>query len=182
MTFDSWYEPGGTGSGDGSGVEYTAGYRAFLEKYMRDHDVESVLDVGCGDWQFSKLVDWGNRLYVGYEVVDQLVRRLNDENVSTLRYFTNTMPGMMTRFDLIIIKDVMIDLPNDEITSMMLTLPKASHFLLVNDYAPPPNADCARGGYRALDLTAPPFGLRGEIVYRFPRIHNADKVVFECAS
>lgn len=179
MTFDGWYEPGGSGSGDGSGVEYTAGYRLFLERFMCEHDIRSVLDVGCGDWQFSKLIDWGDVLYIGVDVVPSLAHRLNAEHGSYCRRFSTVGPDNWPTppCDLAIVKDVMIHLPNEDVQKMIRRVEGCHHKLFVNDFSPAPNVDCERGHYRPLDLTAPPFGLVGEVVYRFPRIHNADKIV-----
>jgi hypothetical protein len=41
------------GSGHGSRVKNTVEYRALLESFLREHRIRSVVDVGCGDWQFS---------------------------------------------------------------------------------------------------------------------------------
>ncbi len=179
--FDAMYAPGGTGSGVGSGVAYTAGYRAFLERFMREHDIRSVLDVGCGDWQFSRLVDWGDRLYVGVDECGPLIDRLNAEHGARQRYFLWYPPK--TPFDLVIVKDVMIHLPNAEVLALIgkLQRQRHKHLLLVNDIATP-NVDIERGHYRALDITAPPFGVKAEIVYTFPRLNNETKVVHHVCS
>lgn len=174
--FDGWYEPGGTGSGIGSTEAYTRGYRAFLEVFMREHRIQTVLDVGCGDWQFSRLVDWGERLYVGQEVVPALVARLNAEHGGPRRRFVSKLPEFLI-FDLVICKDVMIHLPNAEVVELLAKLEGHTHLLLANDYAPAPNADCERGHYRALDVTAPPFSLAAEVVYTFPTLNLETKVV-----
>ena len=57
------------GSGEGSTVAATAPYRRILEHVLASPDVRSVTDVGCGDWQFSGLVDWQGKAYVGIDVV-----------------------------------------------------------------------------------------------------------------
>lgn len=179
--FDSWYSPSGLGSGLGSTPAYTAGYRAFLEQFMRTHDIRSVLDVGCGDWQFSKLVDWGDREYVGVDEVKTLVERLNAEHGGPRRKFVTKLPART--FNLAICKDVMIHLPNGEVSKLLTKLERHGHLLLVNDFAPAPNTDCERGGYRALNITAEPFSLNAELVYTFPRLNNETKVVHHrCAT
>jgi hypothetical protein len=49
--FDTNYRAG-WGSGLGSLVSSTVTYRYIIESFIRLNDVHSVLDVGCGDWQF----------------------------------------------------------------------------------------------------------------------------------
>ena len=63
------------GSGEGSTVAATAPYRRILEHVLASPDVRSVTDVGCGDWQFSGLVDWQGKAYVGIDVVPELIER-----------------------------------------------------------------------------------------------------------
>src|SRR5687768_14802493 len=67
------------GSGPGSTPSSTIEYRAFLERFIRENNVRSVTDLGCGDWQFSNLIDWSGLEYTGFDVVDFLVHR-NQEN------------------------------------------------------------------------------------------------------
>ena len=63
------------GSGEGSTVAATAPYRRILEHVLASPDVRSVTDVGCGDWQFSGLVNWQGKPYVGVDVVPELIER-----------------------------------------------------------------------------------------------------------
>jgi SAM-dependent methyltransferase len=178
------YLPGGTGSGVGSGVTYTAGYRAFLEGFMEKHAIRSVLDVGCGDWQFSRLINWGDRLYVGLDEVQSLIDWLNVGYGTSIRgYFTTKIPSMT--FDLCIVKDVMIHLPNAEVIALLGRLAHHKHLLIVNDiptsfvqdFFTTLNVDVARGHYRPLDITHAPFNVKAEIVYRFPQLNHETKVV-----
>jgi hypothetical protein len=55
----------GYGSGHGSLPKHNKGYIEFLEKFIKDKNVRSVVDMGCGDWQFSRLVDWNGAQYQG---------------------------------------------------------------------------------------------------------------------
>ena len=59
--FEQIYATGewGYGSGEGSAAINTGGYVRLLEKFIRDKQIHSVVDLGCGDWQFSRNIDWG---------------------------------------------------------------------------------------------------------------------------
>ena len=78
----------GTGSGPGSTPDATAIYRGILDGFLRANDVKSVIDIGCGDWQFSRLINWYGANYVGYDVVPTLIeensRRFGQANVRFL--------------------------------------------------------------------------------------------------
>lgn len=69
----------GFGSGVGSLPENNTGYIKFLSDFMVDNDIHSVLDFGCGDWQFSKFINWNNVLYTGIDVVEKIITENNEK-------------------------------------------------------------------------------------------------------
>jgi SAM-dependent methyltransferase len=169
------YGAGGPGSGGGSTPAYTEGYRRFLESFIREHGIRSVLDFGCGDWQFSRLVDWGDVLYYGVEGVPALVARLRMEHGAPNRIFYVVDPAgpeLPNHVDLLICKDVLQHLPNADVQRLLqVAFPCARHWILVNDKDPDParnNGDVHTSLYRCLDLRAPPFSLHGTEIFRFP--------------
>ena len=44
-------------SGAGSLPFWTIGYRAMLENFIAMNEIKSIVDLGCGDWQFSKFMN-----------------------------------------------------------------------------------------------------------------------------
>ncbi len=181
--FSSWYHRDGQGSGPGSASAYTSRYRAFLEAFIRDRKVRSIVDYGCGDWQFSKLVDWGDVEYVGLEIVPGLVDRLQADYGNERRRFVcvDADHPNIQGCDLLIAKDVVQHLTNGDILLLeRLFSEKASHIIWVNDLDQDPsknNHEIHRGDYRKLDLRLPPFQFKGEMLFRFG--HEPDnKVVF----
>lgn len=182
--FEGWYASGGEGSGPGSSVAYTARFREFLETFMRDRGVRTVVDYGCGDWQWAKLVKWGDREYRGFDIVESLVGKLRAAYGREGRLFFH-VPDPDTfvppECDLLICKDVLQHLPTEEALSMVRRFERvAKHVLWVNDRSPDPscnNADCVRGGYRYIDLARPPFSLEGVTAFEFGFQPN-NKVAF----
>lgn len=170
--FESWYAPGGQGSGDGSTAAYTSSWRAFIQDFMRQNNVRSVLDFGCGDWQFSKLIDWGDRVYFGVDVVGGLIHRLRKEHGGPNRFFQEIdplAPSLPGPVDLLIVKDVLQHLSNADILQLLPRFKVARHWLLVNDKsAGGKNPDTKTGGYRWLDMSAPPFSLQGTDAFKLP--------------
>src|SRR5262249_31747962 len=78
--FDANYRAG-WGSGLGSSISSTVAYRYAVESFIRLNDIHSVLDLGCGDWQFSKLIPWDyyDNSYLGLD----LSRVIVEKNVET---------------------------------------------------------------------------------------------------
>ena len=99
----------GSGSGDGSLPKHTKGYRRFLERFIRDKQIKSVVDYGCGDWQFSRLINWDGVRYLGLDIVDSLI----EHNLKTYRKDNITFevlggtPAQLPDAELIILKDVL---------------------------------------------------------------------------
>src|SRR5437870_4263480 len=45
-------------SGPGSTMASTVEYRGFLQNFLKEKGIRSVVDLGCGDWEFSQNMDW----------------------------------------------------------------------------------------------------------------------------
>lgn len=160
-------EDGQGSSGLGSSAEATREYRLALETFLKTHDVKSVVDLGCGDWQFSKLIDWTGIEYVGVDVVKKLTdantEKYGRPNITFLHLdaITEDLPAA----DLLVCKCVLQHLSNDDVLRIARHFPKYKYCLITNDVCPSSgtsdNADGPRGGYRWVDLTQPPFSISG---------------------
>ena len=56
-------------SGGGSDPYRTIEYRAFVDKFARMNQVRSIVDVGCGDWQFSRFListEWNTLVWMSF--------------------------------------------------------------------------------------------------------------------
>jgi SAM-dependent methyltransferase len=163
----------GGGSGTGSLQESTKAYRDFLHNFMRSNGVRSVLDLGCGDWQFSRHIDWGNATYLGVDVsnvVLQATRAFARPGVEfrTLDAVADPLPPA----DLLIAKDVLQHWSNADILELLPKLPSFRYALITNGFLPDQNdqvnADIQTGMLcRPVDLLAQPFGLAGAYVAWF---------------
>jgi SAM-dependent methyltransferase len=148
------------GSGEGSLAQLTTGYRDFLTAFIAKSGVRTVVDIGCGDWQFSKLIDWSNVSYLGIDVDQGLVDRNNKEfggpNISFVKM--NIFEGPPAA-DLMVCKDVMQHWTNGMVTDFAPFMGRYKYALLTNcaDPADKRNLPIAVGKFRPLDLTAAPF-------------------------
>lgn len=169
------------GSGPGSLEIHTRGYRAFLQHFLSQNKITSVVDMGCGDWQFSKFIDWKGINYQGYDVSPMVVRRNNDEftaeNISFTLYSGNT--AELPAADLLIAKDVLQHLPNQTIFDFLPNLKKYKYALLTNCTNPRDgnnvNQDIELGDFRYLDLRLPPFSLDATLAYSFCKVEEGWK-------
>lgn len=153
-------------SGSGSSAETTTAYRVYLQEFIKTANIKSVVDIGCGDWEFSRLIDWKDTHYTGYDVVKSVIEN-NCKMYSkpTISFVNeNFLKADLPAADLLICKDVLQHLSNEEIVAFLPQLKKFKHCLITNDIQSGiiQNIDTFIGGYRPLDLTKPPFNLTGE--------------------
>ena len=163
----------GSGSGEGSSQAHTRGYVRFLRRFLRVEGVRSVVDLGCGDWQFSRLIDWTGIQYDGFDIVPGLVEH-NDRMFSApnvrFHHFTTHWPDL-PKADLLIVKDVLQHWSNGTIQDFLPTLAHYPSSLVTNcvdpSGKPTANQDCPDGWFRPLDIRLPPFGVQAKQVYSF---------------
>lgn len=191
--FDSIYESGRWGragsyqgtSGSGSNARNSEVYLDFLQNFLREKGIGSVVDAGCGDWQFSRLIDWGGTFYLGYDasriVIEQNWKTFANDNV---RFIHGNFLNMdLPPADLLIIKDVLQHLGNENIHRAVQQFGKFKYVIIVNDIDPHTltalNVDINDGDYRTLDITAEPFNVKGRqvLTYALPYSDEVKHVI-----
>ncbi len=173
--FDANYRRG-WGSGSGSRVSVTVTYRHMIESFIRLNDVHSVLDVGCGDWQFSKLIPWDyyDISYLGLDLSHVIIEK-NTATFATERCQFKVIrePSEifdLGRFDLVICKDVLIHVPNSVVNEYLDVFVAVARYALITVDAFPSdriNEDIEIGDYRAMDIRKPPFSRNSSIITEY---------------
>ena len=168
----------GGGSGHGSRRTTTEPYRQLLQRLLTGNQVSRVVDLGCGDWQFSRLIDWEGIEYLGVDVVPAVIEanrqaygrekiRFEYADVRTLR-----PPDA----DLYILKDVLQHWPDHDIKAFLSRM--AGRPMLVTNSTP--TADHIDldmpGEFRPLDLRRPPFNCAAQELLRYESIPGDEKL------
>jgi len=156
---------GGKGtSGSGSTLEITREYRAYLEDFIRKHRVRSIVDAGCGDWSFSSAIDWGGASYLGVDIASDVIEANRSKHQKRgVTFQVGDITAELPPADLLISKDVLQHLPDALVHKFITNNLKKGKYkwvLLTNDRGIG-NTDIVPGGYRAIDLSAPPFEVAG---------------------
>jgi 2-polyprenyl-3-methyl-5-hydroxy-6-metoxy-1,4-benzoquinol methylase len=158
------------GSGPGSLPTATVEYREMLQTFINKHNIKSVLDYGCGDWQFSKLLGWDKLVtdYVGVDVVPSLIEQhQSNYKLDNVDFQLITDEWTWPTVDLIVCKDVLQHLPNAHISNILENMKRHAKFIIItNDITnvkgiKVPNEDCAIGKWRPLDLSNDPWNIKG---------------------
>jgi len=173
--FDANYRRG-WGSGVGSLVSSTVTYRHIIESFIRLNDIHSVLDLGCGDWQFSKLIPWDHYdiSYLGLDLSHVIIEKNTATFAAERQQFKVIREPSeifgLGRFDLAICKDVLIHTPNSVTNEYLdVFLAVARYALITVDAFPSDriNEDINSGEYRAMDLRKPPFSRKSSIIAEY---------------
>lgn len=155
------------GSGPGSLPEKTIEYRNMLESFMKEHKIKTVLDIGCGDWQFSKLIDWGDVKYTGIDCVKDMIDKNKELYKQDGREFIlmNVIkePDKLREYkvDLIIMKDVLQHWPVNEIYKIIGIVRKCTKYILITNCCNQGDEgdDINFGGFRPLSHKKKPLKL-----------------------
>ena len=181
-TFEEIYRSNAwnSGSGFGSTVEATQVYRGFLQDFLRLNAIASVVDLGCGDWTFSRLIDWTGVEYTGVDVSETALARAKRYQSDNVRFVVlNAMTDCLPSADLLIVKDVLQHWPNEDILLFLGKLKEFDRALITNRFSAErfrSNCNSRLGDVRAINLAEPPFSLRGSNVLRF--LADESKAVF----
>lgn len=167
--FEKVYNDGiwGIGSGGGSTDEATQEYREFLQSFLDENNIKSVLDIGCGYWAFNEHINWSGIEYTGVDVARPVIDHNNQNNKTSTRSFMvgNMLSADLPKADLIIVKDVMIHHPNNDILKFLKREQNAKFALVTNDNHGSINSDIdTPGKYHSIDITKPPFNVNAKPV------------------
>jgi len=177
----------GVGSGVGSTPANTESYRGFLSNFLMSNRIKSVVDLGCGDWQFTKLIDWGDINYIGIDVSDVVLNNTKcyaSDQISFLEM--DALTGDLPSADLLLVKDVVQHWSNADILSFFPKLNRYKRALITNGLHPSgssrTNSDISTGEWRPVDLKMSPFSLKGDYIYWYSGGDTKWVFLWQCES
>jgi SAM-dependent methyltransferase len=160
-------------SGSGSSGKVAELYLEYVHRFIRDHEIKTVVDLGCGDFRIGREIAQVCPQYIGVDVVPEMVRQHidNDANETVSFRCMDITKDMLPHGDLCLIRQVLQHLSNEEIASVLCKL-NDYRFVLITEHFPlmdttfSPNKDKPHGSCtRILDnsavvLTASPFAMQ----------------------
>src|SRR5437868_5072453 len=76
-------------SGPGSGVKRASAFREELAELLKQLQVTTLLDAGCGDYNWMKELNLGSMQYIGVDVVPELITINQQKYGREIRTFLN---------------------------------------------------------------------------------------------
>jgi SAM-dependent methyltransferase len=158
---NAWGDPESV-SGPGSGAVRTAAFRDEIPPLLRDLRATSLLDVGCGDFNWMRLVELPVERYLGVDVVPELVqqnarRHADMKHAFVLADFTR---AELPRMDVILCRDCLVHFAFDDVRAALRNFARSgAGWLLTTTFVDRQreNVDIETGGWRPLNLELPPF-------------------------
>jgi hypothetical protein len=123
-------------SGVGSLASNAKLYVQFIEKIISDFEIESVVDVGHGDWSMWVDYKFENVRYFGVDIARELSEQVSSKYANPNRIFEYG-DGVYTSLpsgDLLICKDVLQHLPNQQIIEFLQICKNYNYVVLSNDF------------------------------------------------
>jgi SAM-dependent methyltransferase len=133
----AWGDNGGPFcSGSGSRGPVSEQYCAFVLKFIRDHHVQSIVDLGCGDFAVGKhIVEASGVRYTGIDVVPELIEHHKNtvHNPRVSFRCSDITTELLPAADLCLVRQVLQHLSNDEIMKVLANLRNFSRVLISED-------------------------------------------------
>jgi SAM-dependent methyltransferase len=174
-SFEQVYEMGMWGvddngkgtSGYGSDPKFNTSYIQFIRNFIITRNLKVIVDLGCGDWQFSNDIYKDlNVQYYGYDCVKHIITNNISKYKHVNKYHFKYIDGdhilksiKHTNVDLLILKDVIQHWPNETIVTFLKNIRNhmnVKYVLLTNDHTSQDNENIECGGYRPLNWDKPP--------------------------
>lgn len=150
-------------SGQGSSLSATEHIRKELPVLFDDLKIKSVLDAGCGDCYWMQTMDTKNRLYIGVDIVPDLIEknRLHYGDQQHIFLCLNLACDVLPQVDLMLCRDVLAHLDYQNACDMLRNFKKSgSTFLCITTHKHNrENCDVHAGEHFPYDLTKQPFNL-----------------------
>jgi SAM-dependent methyltransferase len=126
-------------SGQGSDDEVTAEYVAIVRKYIDDHKVRSIVDLGCGDFRVGRQLVRPDISYVGVDLVPQMIASHQRQFGSETVRFTvgDITEDVLPDGELYLVRQVLQHLSNAQIGQALDKLRDKPHVLIAEHHPAP---------------------------------------------
>ena len=174
----------GKGSGIGSDPVHVRPYTQFLQNFLQQNQIKSVVDLGCGDWQFSRELNLEGIEYLGVDVATSVIESNQKEfQASNVSFSVLREYSQLPKSDLLICKDVLMHLGHEEVFKVIReAFPKFRQILITSDVNPYSalgdaylnarnmrqkmfNEDILTGQMTPFDIRMQPYNIPGEKVF-----------------
>lgn len=148
-------------SGRGSSLAATEGVRNNLPILIKELNVKTIFDAPCGDFHWMQFVDRTGIDYVGADIVQEMIDKLNDKYGDDHTKFVcmDIVDSVYPKVDLMIARDFLFHLPKKDILEVFDNFVDSGSSYILASMNPHNgiNEDLEDWGWRMLDLRKAPY-------------------------
>jgi len=148
-------------SGKGSEIIQTGHLIDELQKIFNQFQIKSILDIGCGDFNWMKFMNLEKIRYIGADIVNEIVQKNKKKYYSDDIEFKklNIINDKLPKVDLIFCRDCLGHFSFEHIKKSINNIIKSgSKYLMATSHQNTENnLDVVSGSWRPLNLLAHPF-------------------------
>jgi SAM-dependent methyltransferase len=147
-------------SGTGSKLEQTRKLTEILPGLFLQYNIQSVLDIPCGDFNWMRHVDVSCVRYSGADIVKPLIEK-NRQIVASPNidfFVADIIESRLPSVDLILCRDCFVHFSHKHIFKAIANIKTSnSGFLLTTTFPSHANFDIVTGSWRPINLEKKPF-------------------------
>jgi glycosyltransferase involved in cell wall biosynthesis len=160
---DCWRLGGESSSGPGSRRAHTEPLRTELPRLLSRLGIRSLLDLGCGDFNWMRETELGVDLYFGVDVVFDIVlaNRLRYGGPRRRFLLRDLTRDPLPRADVVLCRDVLIHFPDDDLArALRAIIASGARYLLASTFIDrEENEPIVLGAWHPVNLQLPPLSL-----------------------
>jgi len=153
---------GHSASGLGSEIAATETLRRELPDILERLGTQTLLDIGCGDFNWLSQVDLKQR-YIGIDIVRDVIAENNGTYAADNRAFSvlDATRDPLPQADTVLCRDVLFHLSFDDAARLFANVAamRPNYLLTTSDTSVTENKDIISGDFRNINLQRPPYGL-----------------------
>lgn len=150
-------------SGYGSTVENSQVVQRALPELIRQLGAQTLLDAGCGDFNWMRLVDLAEIEYIGVDTVPELIREDQQKYGSERRRFilADITKDRLPSADVVMCRHCLIHLTNKQVLAAIENFCRSGiKYLLATTFPKvTENKDIWPGSFRPINMEIRPFNL-----------------------
>jgi SAM-dependent methyltransferase len=147
-------------SGLGSERDATEEVRTGLERVLVGLGCRSLVDVGCGDWNWMRYVDLPCK-YTGIDIVPEVIEaNRHFESSGVMFGIGNTITDPLPLCDVILCREMLFHLSFADGLAALENMRRSARWLLATTDPVWFNSDVRTGDFRRINLTRRPYSLR----------------------
>ncbi|MGZ2749544.1 class I SAM-dependent methyltransferase [Burkholderia stagnalis] len=150
-------------SGSGSELQHARHLISELPYLLRELNVQSMLDIPCGDFNWMQHVDLGLIEYIGADIVPELIEINKERFENKFRRFEHLdiMTSALPKVDAVLCRDIFVHFPNNGIIASVNNIFRSgAKYLIATHFtfrSLPANQDIAMGEGRRVNFELAPF-------------------------